>query len=114
MQLLAGLSNGDFELLLSGSILAGREGRALVVAPIAFVSEHSETLVELDIEYVRLARENGVLAYERAPTVDAGATYIAGLADLVRASVNGAPALCSGSGGRLCPADRGQCPMASA
>ncbi|MHA1600941.1 MAG: ferrochelatase, partial [Alphaproteobacteria bacterium] len=61
------------------------------------------------------ARDNGVLAYERAPTVDAGAAFIAGLADLMRASVDdGAPVLRSGNGSRLCPADRGQCPMASA
>lgn len=91
--------------------LAGREGRALVVAPVAFVSEHSETLVELDIEYARLARENGVLAYERAPTVDAGAAFIGGLADVVRAAAGGASTLRSGAGGRVCPAACGQCPM---
>ncbi len=32
-------------------IRAGRDGKGVIVAPIAFVSEHSETLVELDIEY---------------------------------------------------------------
>ena len=32
---------------------AGREGKGVIVAPIAFVSEHSETLVELDIEYAK-------------------------------------------------------------
>ncbi len=39
---------------------AGAEGRSLIVVPIAFVSEHSETLVELDIEYRRLAEAKGV------------------------------------------------------
>ncbi|CAN0481233.1 unnamed protein product, partial [Laminaria digitata] len=34
---------------------AGAEGIALVIVPVAFVSEHSETLVELDIEYAELA-----------------------------------------------------------
>ena len=38
---------------------AGREGKGVIVAPIAFVSEHSETLVELDIEYGKLARRGG-------------------------------------------------------
>jgi len=90
---------------------AGREGRALVVAPVAFVSEHSETLVELDIEYARLARENGALAYERAPTVDAGAAFIGGLADLVRVTAREASPLRSGVGGRVCPAACEQCPM---
>ncbi len=36
---------------------AGREGVPLVVAPISFVSEHSETLVELDLDYRRSRRE---------------------------------------------------------
>ncbi len=91
--------------------LAGREGRALVVAPVAFVSEHSETLVELDIEYARLARESGALAYERAPTVDAGTAFIGGLADMVRTMGHGEVPLRSGAGGRVCPAVCGQCPM---
>ena len=38
---------------------AGQHNKGAIVAPIAFVSEHSETLVELDIEYRRLARESG-------------------------------------------------------
>src|SRR5581483_3136248 len=36
---------------------AGKDGVPVLVAPIAFVSEHSETLVELDIEYRHLAEE---------------------------------------------------------
>jgi len=91
--------------------LAGRERRALVIAPIAFVSEHSETLVELDIEYARLARESGVLAYQRAPTVDAHAAFIAGLAGLVRTAADGQRPLSSASGERLCPAACGLCPL---
>jgi ferrochelatase len=92
-------------------IQAGRDVRALVVAPIAFVSEHSETLVELDIEYARLARQSGVLAYERAPTVDAGAAFIDSLADLVRTVANDKRPLRSAGGGRLCPAACGLCPL---
>jgi ferrochelatase len=65
---------------------AGSEGVALVVAPIAFVSEHSETLVELDRDYRRLAEETGVPAYYRAPTVGADPRFIAALAELVRAA----------------------------
>ncbi len=45
---------------------AGREGIGLAVVPIAFVSEHSETLVELDIEYRKLADEAGVTIPARA------------------------------------------------
>ncbi len=90
---------------------AGRDGRALVVASIAFVSEHSETLVELDIEYARLARDAGVLAYERAPTVDAGAAFIDGLASLVRGAVTERRPIVPAGGSRLCPAACGLCPQ---
>src|SRR4030095_4886660 len=46
---------------------AAKDKRALVVFPIAFVSEHSETLVELDIEYRHLAEQNGAATYVRVP-----------------------------------------------
>src|SRR3546814_7357936 len=47
---------------------AARAGQPIVVVPIAFVSEHSETLVELDIEYRKLAERHGAPAYLRVPT----------------------------------------------
>ena len=81
---------------------AGSEGRALVVAPIAFVSEHSETLVELDMEYGELARHCGVPSYVRVPTVSTAPPFIAGLAHLVRAALGRGTGLESGSGGRHC------------
>lgn len=59
---------------------AGRDGKAAIVAPIAFVSEHSETLVELDIEYGKLAAESGVPDYIRVPTVSTRGEFIEGLA----------------------------------
>ncbi|MBV8889650.1 MAG: ferrochelatase [Alphaproteobacteria bacterium] len=65
---------------------AGQDGAALVVAPISFVSEHSETLVELDIEYRRLAEQCGVRDYRRVPTVGTDARFIGALAALVRES----------------------------
>ena len=40
-------------------------GKHIVLVPIAFVSEHSETLVELDIEYKELAEKNGCKNYSR-------------------------------------------------
>ncbi|HWB47849.1 MAG TPA: ferrochelatase [Stellaceae bacterium] len=64
----------------------GREGAAVVVAPISFVSEHSETLVELDRDYRRLAETSGVPGYYRAPTVGTDPQFIAALAELVRAA----------------------------
>jgi ferrochelatase len=68
---------------------AGRDGKRVIVAPIAFVSEHSETLVELDIEYRHLAAQSGVPDYRRAPTVGDDAAFIAGLAGLVKRALAG-------------------------
>lgn len=73
---------------------AGRDGKRVIVAPIAFVSEHSETLVELDIEYRHLAAQSGVPDYRRAPTVGDDAAFIAGLAGLVKQALAGETALC--------------------
>jgi ferrochelatase len=87
---------------------AGSEGKGLVVVPIAFVSEHSETLVELDIEYGRLAREAGVADYIRVPVVGAHAAFIEGLAALVgRAALGEAVVTCGP--GRICPKDFVRC-----
>jgi ferrochelatase len=55
-----------------------------VIAPISFVSEHSETLVELDRDYRRLAEACRVPVYVRVPTVGTEPRFIAGLARLVR------------------------------
>ena len=90
---------------------AGADKVPVVVVPLAFVSEHSETLVELDIEYAELAHEVGVPHYVRVPTVSTHREFIAGLAALTRSALAGgrqAPA--SETGGRLCPAQWTGCP----
>jgi ferrochelatase len=90
---------------------AGRDGVAVVVAPIAFVSEHSETLVEIEIDYRKLAAEVGVPRFFRVPAVGASPSYIQALAALVdRASASDAPCV-SESGRRFCPAGSTACPM---
>ncbi len=63
---------------------AGRDRVPAVVAPISFVSEHSETLVELDLDYRDLAVASGVPAYYRVPTVGTEPGFIQSLAKLVR------------------------------
>jgi protoporphyrin/coproporphyrin ferrochelatase len=63
---------------------AGADKVAVVIYPLAFVSEHSETLVELDIDYRLLAKEVGIPTYIRVPTVGTHPLFIAGLAKLVR------------------------------
>jgi ferrochelatase len=65
---------------------AGREGIAVVVTPISFVSEHSETLVELDRDYRRIAEASGVPDYYRVPTVGTDPRFIAALGELVKAA----------------------------
>jgi ferrochelatase len=89
---------------------AGAEGKGVIVAPIAFVSEHSETLVELDIEYAHLAKAAGVRDYLRVPAVGSHPRFIAALAELVLRAA-GSRATVNGSGGRLCPPGFGACLM---
>lgn len=62
---------------------AGLEGRGVVLVPLSFVSEHSETLVELDVEFRALAENAGVSFFERVPTVSAHEDFIIGLKNLV-------------------------------
>ena len=89
---------------------AGAQGKGVIVAPIAFVSEHSETLVELDIAYGTLAREAGVPDYRRAATVGADPAFIAGLAGLVRRAMDSTGTINSGDG-RLCPKEFCRCAL---
>lgn len=95
-------------------VRAGQDKVPIVLVPIAFVSEHSETLVELDIEYRTLAEESGVPAYLRVETVGTGSRFIAGLAGLVRRSLADDRALCSQDGARICPGRWGRCPQVDA
>ena len=89
---------------------AGEDKTAVLVVPIAFVSEHSETLVELDIEYKELAHKAGVPGYFRVPTQQIDAGFIASMAQLVRFARDEGPGLhaacdveaCAGRN-RLCP-----------
>jgi ferrochelatase len=89
---------------------AAGDGVPVVVFPIAFVSEHSETLVELDIEYRAKAREFGVPDYVRVRTPGVHRDFIAALARLVGAA-RACDGLCAGAGGRLCPAEWACCPL---
>lgn len=60
---------------------AAADGVGAVVVPIAFVSEHVETLVELDIEYGELAHTLGVAPYLRVPAVGVTPAFVTALAD---------------------------------
>lgn len=91
---------------------AARDGRAIIVSPIAFVSEHIETLVELDYEYREIAEANGAAAYLRAPALGVATGFIETLGDLVEAAAQREPenGPISNCGGRICPRDWSECP----
>jgi len=90
---------------------AGQDKVPAVVAPIAFVSEHSETLVEIEIEYRKLAGEVGVPYFVRVPTVSSAPSFIVALADLVN-EVSASRAAClPGDGHRICPVSCTRCPI---
>lgn len=68
---------------------AARDGKGVVVYPHAFVSEHVETLVELDIEYRHRADTLKLPYYGRAVTVGTHPAFIGGLAGLVQEAIGG-------------------------
>ncbi len=79
---------------------AAKDKVTLVIVPIAFVSEHSETLVELDIEYRELAEEHGLKNYYRVPTLSANKKFIENLANLCISKLGGKKDFYSE---RICP-----------
>jgi ferrochelatase len=88
---------------------AGAEGMGVLVSPIAFVSEHIETLSELDHDYAILAEQVGCPLYLRAPALGIQQSFIDGLGQLVQkslagpcATLPGGPWTC-GAGWRGCP-----------
>jgi ferrochelatase len=91
---------------------AAAEGKSILVSPIAFVSEHIETLVELDIDYAHVAKEAGARTYIRAPALGVEAGFIETLADLVEdALADPSPApIRSWCGNRICPENWSGCP----
>ena len=66
-----------------------QKNKIIIVVPVAFVSEHSETLVELDIEYKKLANENGSKDYLRVPAVTANLDFINSLKTSIIEASNG-------------------------
>ena len=67
-----------------------KKHKIIIVVPVAFVSEHSETLVELDIEYKKLAEENGSKDYIRVPAVSVNKDFINSLkSSILQASSGG-------------------------
>jgi protoporphyrin/coproporphyrin ferrochelatase len=93
---------------------AAKDRVGVLVVPIAFVSEHSETLVELDVEYRTLGERLGLPGYFRVPTQSVDPRFIGALAELVRHARTHGPGLCSFAGRRTCPRPHRDCPHARA
>ena len=91
-----------------------RDRKFLVVAPISFVSEHAETLVELDREYRDLARRCGAPGFHRVPAAGTHADFIGGLAAMAVAAARGRTGTGPAPYGRLCGEGVRACPGAAA
>ncbi len=85
---------------------AARDGVGVIIDPVAFVSEHVETLVELDHDYEKLARSLGVETYLRVPAVGVTPSFIAGLGDAVERALSRRGAH---PDGRACRAEASGC-----
>lgn len=84
---------------------AATQGINLVVVPIAFVSEHSETLAELDIEYGEIAKKHKI-DYIRIPALGDNEIFINSMAKMINSLENKPEGYCSSSEGkRLCPSN---------
>lgn len=69
-----------------------KKNRVIVVLPIAFVSDHSETLVELDQDYRTLAFDHGACFYGRVPSLGTHPLFIEGLSKRVDEALQAKPA----------------------
>jgi len=56
----------------------------VLVVPISFVSEHIETLYELDILYKKVAQEAGIPNFRRVPALNSDPVFIQALGDIVQ------------------------------
>lgn len=82
---------------------ASEDAVAVVIYPLAFVSEHVETMVEIDMEYHERATRMGVHYFDRVLTAGTHPDFIEGLQKLVLSRVNGVE--CS----RRCPEKFSRC-----
>ncbi|PPR77464.1 MAG: Ferrochelatase [Alphaproteobacteria bacterium MarineAlpha2_Bin1] len=93
-------------------IRASKDKKKVIIIPIAFVSEHSETLVELDKEYYDLAISKGITYYKRVPALGIQNQFIKCLAEIIRNNLNNFSDnldINSSNGIRLCPTSFKNC-----
>ena len=70
--------------------LAAAGCKNLVIAPISFVSDHIETLQELDQEYRHLAETSGILSYLRVPSFNQDPQFVDLLSQIVSVALGDA------------------------
>ncbi|MFC3080563.1 ferrochelatase [Phenylobacterium terrae] len=88
---------------------AAADGKGALVIPIAFVSDHVETLVELDHEYAAVAREVGCTPYLRVPALGTSPDFIGALAEAALDAAGRDGEGAAPFGPWLCPAQHGKC-----
>lgn len=93
--------------------IAGKEKKSIIIVPIAFVSEHVETLVELDIEYRKIADKHKI-EYIRTPALGINRLFINSLtkmvSNLVDYGFDTKNLICSSINKRICPDNFTMCP----
>lgn len=69
--------------------LANEGINKILVIPVSFVSDHIETLHEIDVEYAELAHSLGIMQFSRVPSLNERPSFLKALAALVRAEEAG-------------------------
>ena len=93
---------------------AAKDDKHILLTPIAFVSEHIETLVELDEEYAEFAEEFNARGYDRVPALGVQPDFISGLKTLVLGALQGKKGLNPPNGAAICPGGFKRCPCLEA
>ncbi len=83
-----------------------------LVVPISFVSDHSETLVELDVDYKNLAKKLGIENYLRVPALNIDGSFIKSLTTICKklSDDKESKIFCGENPQRICPKNFGFCP----
>ena len=92
---------------------AAEDGAGVLIVPIAFVSEHVETLVELDRDYAEQAEVLGCSPYVRVPALGIEAAFVEALAGLALRAIGDNATVVAGSEFK-CAAQWGKCPKRAA
>ncbi len=94
---------------------AALDKKNAIIIPVAFVSDHVETLVELDIEYKKLAADLGIVKFLRVPALNIDGNFIKSLTEICKNanSDNEHETFCGKDLKRICPSNFKFCPNAN-